>query len=511
MRNFKKRPHRVFIDKNKSPYFNINGKKVKILTKYNQGQLANKIINNYYQEKKKRRNNKKQAKKSASSYNSGIFSQQVKQNIIALENDNKLKLLELKDKELANTEKQLLLADVKKNAVAANMLLTEPGAAEDDALITMTKKEFERLARIVKNNKEAEKKKIVNEKEAEKNQIIKDKEAEKEQIIKVKDKEKRRGEKEIAFENNFNKNNDTTFFNQLAKDLDLMPIIKSGPNKGKKADILRNSSGHPMKDYEQKKYLEEKIDKRSLNKFFQDPDYKKTPVKSAFVETIKKGEIFRPKKEKNEDILNTSTNLFPEYQNPPINPNIIEEQDDEQQANGLHDGKNGLYNTDIEEIIKLVGKDNKRLKQSWKGVYSIDEIDDLTKAIKKDDRYISFILNLDPSDQPGSHWVACWIDVYKRREICYYDSFGHIYPPRFLKDISLVIDKLKPTYYLMLKYNKIKYQSVSSSNCGWFAVKFLFDMANKAEFKDCTGYTTMVEKSENQIENFQKKIINKLI
>jgi len=159
MRNFKKRPHRVFIDKNKSPYFNINGKKVKILTKYNQGQLANKIINNYYQEKKKRRNNKKQAKKSASSYNSGIFSQQVKQNIIALENDNKLKLLELKDKELANTEKQLLLADVKKNAVAANMLLTEPGAAEDDALITMTKKEFERLARIVKNNKEAEDKK----------------------------------------------------------------------------------------------------------------------------------------------------------------------------------------------------------------------------------------------------------------------------------------------------------------------------------------------------------------
>ena len=533
MRRFKKRPNRVFIDKNKSPYFKINGKKVKILTKYNHGQLANKIINNYYQEKKKRRTvNKKKSSNSgklassSSSSSSGIFSKQVEQNIKALETDNKIKVMELESKKIDNNQKQMLIEDVKKNAIAANMLLTNPELSEK--FIKMTPEQFDFGMKKIKKMEDDLKQKIMeNQKITEAN--IKQNE------LNAKLKEEKKKNKFDIFTANRNKNifkdpeviqnlaNTFSISNKYSKNPDqikyLEELHKFDPtafnlNRKKKIPVSGNKP-NTLILYEIEKAIDE-YEPGAFKSFLSKPDFAKNV--DSFVEKAIEGKYKKPKKEKlpQPEEINNEVQLFPEYKNPnpPINLNKIEVDDPIdplQIANGLHDGKKGLYNTDIEEIIKMVGKDNKRLKQSWKGVYSIDEIDELTKSIKKDDRYISFVLNLDPSDQPGSHWVSCWIDVYKRREICYYDSFGKIYPPRFLKDISLVIEKLKPTYYLMLKYNKIKYQSVSSSNCGWFAIKFLFDMANKAEFKECTGYNSLVEKSENDINKYKDKIINKLI
>ena len=117
---------------------------------------------------------------------------------------------------------------------------------------------------------------------------------------------------------------------------------------------------------------------------------------------------------------------------------------------------------------------------------------------------MAFILNLDPSYKSGSHWVAVFIDTKGDKSIEYYDSYGDDPPKRFYKDIKKLIDKLDPSIYLKFKVNKIKYQRENSSNCGWFAIKFIMDRFNGIPFKDCTGFSKVLQ-SERRIRNFKSK------
>ena len=59
--------------------------------------------------------------------------------------------------------------------------------------------------------------------------------------------------------------------------------------------------------------------------------------------------------------------------------------------------------------------------------------------------------------------------------------------------------------YLKSKINRIKQQSVSSDNCGYFAMKFLMDRFNGRKFVDCIGYSDVVN-SEEGIKKLKKKI-----
>ena len=43
------------------------------------------------------------------------------------------------------------------------------------------------------------------------------------------------------------------------------------------------------------------------------------------------------------------------------------------------------------------------------------------------------VINLDPHDKPGSHWVALYFDL-KKMEIYYFDSYG-IYPPKEVENL----------------------------------------------------------------------------
>ena len=139
-------------------------------------------------------------------------------------------------------------------------------------------------------------------------------------------------------------------------------------------------------------------------------------------------------------------------------------------------------------------------KLGWKGVYSIDQLDQIPVSKK-----MAFILNLDPSYKPGSHWVAVYIDAQHDKEINYYDSFGDEPPKRLLKDIKVIVDKLNPNVYLKFKVNKVKHQSVKSSNCGFFAMKFIIERLSGEPFKNCSGFSDAI-RGERNIEKFKKKL-----
>jgi hypothetical protein len=115
------------------------------------------------------------------------------------------------------------------------------------------------------------------------------------------------------------------------------------------------------------------------------------------------------------------------------------------------------------------------------------------------------IINLDKSSQPGSHWVALFIDADKDKAVEYYDSFAEEPPASLMKDIKGIIDKINPSTYLKFKINRIKQQRENSDSCGLMAMQFLIDRFNGKPFIDCTGYSDIAN-SERKAKKFKQKL-----
>jgi hypothetical protein len=78
-----------------------------------------------------------------------------------------------------------------------------------------------------------------------------------------------------------------------------------------------------------------------------------------------------------------------------------------------------------------------------------------------------YVINLDTSDQEGTHWTVCYAHPLKSY---YFDSYGFV-PPLELEQ------KIKP--YI---YNDKDVQDWNSEACGWYCIafiKFLYDKLDK--------------------------------
>lgn len=91
-----------------------------------------------------------------------------------------------------------------------------------------------------------------------------------------------------------------------------------------------------------------------------------------------------------------------------------------------------------------------------------------------------YIINLENSVDSfgnrldGSHWVALWIELSPKStpKVVYFDSFG--FPPPW--DTQNLLRDFVP-----YKYNRIQIQSTRSGICGYYALFFIWWMANQRE------------------------------
>ena len=96
---------------------------------------------------------------------------------------------------------------------------------------------------------------------------------------------------------------------------------------------------------------------------------------------------------------------------------------------------------------------------------------------------IGIIFNLDKHDQPGSHWVALYIDI-KKRGCYFFDSYG-VYPP---KEVEILMNRLKKQYADLynkkynLYYNDIRHQ-YKNSECGVYSMYFIIQFLSGISFK----------------------------
>ncbi len=85
---------------------------------------------------------------------------------------------------------------------------------------------------------------------------------------------------------------------------------------------------------------------------------------------------------------------------------------------------------------------------------------------------VYFVVNLDPSDKPGSHWVVCFLK--KSGFNIYFDSYG--FPP--------VIDSIKDFMGTNFVYNKKQVQHPLSTACGQWCIFFILHQLLKSRLAD---------------------------
>ena len=112
-------------------------------------------------------------------------------------------------------------------------------------------------------------------------------------------------------------------------------------------------------------------------------------------------------------------------------------------SSGLHTGEiNCLVPRLLEEV-------------RWLGVFARDELPD----VSRESRPWCLILNTDPKDQPGRHWLALYAPTNGLIKL--FDSFG-------FSPSTYNLDSLHPLY---LAYT---FQSLNSSVCGHYCIVYLF-------------------------------------
>lgn len=184
----------------------------------------------------------------------------------------------------------------------------------------------------------------------------------------------------------------------------------------------------------------------------------------------------------------------------------LEVDKDNPQMGIFGDGKygegRGLYENEINKIMNKY--------ESYLGTIASDEMHLIEAKVKPQSRG-SFIMNTDPRSKGGKHWVAVFFDARPNgsKSIEYYDSFAEPPTEQTLKGLKHIVDKLKPDTYLKLKVNKVKRQSVTTDNCGWFCMEFIINRYRGKSFSEATGYDekiiSKVKEGEASVERFKEQ------
>lgn len=132
-----------------------------------------------------------------------------------------------------------------------------------------------------------------------------------------------------------------------------------------------------------------------------------------------------------------------------------------------------LYSDEIEDYF--------RNQPLFSGVIASDQIDTLPNVIPQ-----GFIMNLDTSDQDGSHWVAVYIN---NDSIEYFDPLADPPSKEFIIDMKNKIKKMNVPYLMKFKINKIQQQHGSSFKCGYHSIRFLDDRFHDIPFPLSSRYT----------------------
>jgi hypothetical protein len=165
-------------------------------------------------------------------------------------------------------------------------------------------------------------------------------------------------------------------------------------------------------------------------------------------------------------------------------------------GNGTKGEGTPLYDT---EIVKILAP-----YKDFVGVIMADELGVLLDNMRIQNRpTFGFVLNTAPSSTDGEHWVAIYVDLYKQKEICFFNSFGEPPTAHVLNELKDFVNRSHLPFLVKFKINKVVTQTNKSNRCGIHAAHFLLSMFKGASFKQATHFDeAKAKEGETHFEKF---------
>ena len=106
----------------------------------------------------------------------------------------------------------------------------------------------------------------------------------------------------------------------------------------------------------------------------------------------------------------------------------------------------------------------------------------LANLLKRGITQIGIVFNLDPHDQPGSHWVSFYGN-FNKGKLYYFDSYGFKPPKEVKKLVNRLIEQgAKNDIKIDYEQNKVRHQ-FKESECGVYSINFIENMLEGKSFK----------------------------
>ena len=173
---------------------------------------------------------------------------------------------------------------------------------------------------------------------------------------------------------------------------------------------------------------------------------------------------------------------------------------------GIGFGQDGGMITDDNEALMTHQIDTIMKKYpNYKGTIAKDQLSTLVDTVTKQSRG-GAIVNLDNSNQSGSHWTGLFWDGRPNgsNSIEYYDSFGRQPPDVIMNGMKKLNKVLQPDQYLKIKVNGKAKQDKNSVACGYHSISFIMDRFRGKGFSQATGFDC-IDKNEQKMEMLQDK------
>lgn len=113
----------------------------------------------------------------------------------------------------------------------------------------------------------------------------------------------------------------------------------------------------------------------------------------------------------------------------------------------------------------------------------------------------ALIVNTDPLERPGQHWVAMYFDAHG---LCnYFDSYG-IVPP-----VEPIFDEYMKKNSVSQTYNNTFLQSLDTAVCGMYCIYFLFHICRGETMKQIVSrFSTQNHNNDAHVCRFLNRVFN---
>ena len=135
--------------------------------------------------------------------------------------------------------------------------------------------------------------------------------------------------------------------------------------------------------------------------------------------------------------------------------------------------------------VKSILSKNCRTKSSFGGVYPSDV---LPKTVKEFPQ--SFVANVDPSTQAGSHWVAFYFTSEQKGE--FFDSYG-LSPQSYSEHFEEFLNENAVEW----TFNSKHLQSLFTDVCGHYCIFYIYHRCNQFAMHDIVKLFNSKIKEEN--------------